>query len=438
MLNTRARAADDIDVPAPTQPLVDSERVRVPFMLAHILAYTGGVAMFVGTLDGFMSVASMLVMGYLAIAVLALVALFTRSAPLGAFLIADAITVPLIPLLTGQHPASVHVTMLVLVLAAASMARYRVVVFIGVIEVLGFAAGVATQGAEPLAAMPAAQIERSELGGMVIGAAVGVIAIIVLASLLRTSLATQAAALAAQQRTNALQQRFVSMVSHELRTPLTSIRGFAEVLTTDRDALTDLERAEFTEAIAQQSVHLSRLVDDVLVVVRIDAARLSVEREPVDLAGTIYAAQSMIAVPESKRVETGSVTTLPVLADRDRLVQVVRNLIENGMKYGGDLVRVHAASAGTSVRLVVEDDGPGIPENLVEDVFDEFVQVGRPAERAASGFGLGLPIARRLVQAMDGRIWAERSELGGASFVVDLPVAGAGVDRVSDATSPPV
>ena len=433
-----ARAADDIDVPATTQPLVDAERVRVPFMVAHVFAYTGGVAMFAGTLDGFRSVASMLVVGYLAIAVCALVALFTRAAPLGAFLIADAITVPLIPLLTGQHPASVHVTMLVLVLAAASMTRYRVVVFIGIIEVLGFAAGVATQDEEPLAAMPAAQIERSELGGMVIGAAVGVIAIIVLASLLRTSLATQAAALAAEQRTNALQQRFVSMVSHELRTPLTSIRGFAEVLAEDGDELTDLERTEFTEAIAQQSVHLSRLVDDVLVVVRIDAARLSVEREPVDLADTIYAAQSMITVPESKRVQTGSVTAMSVLGDRDRLVQVVRNLIENGLKYGGEMVRVHATSTGTGVRLVVEDDGPGIPENLIEDIFDEFVQVGRPAERVTAGFGLGLPIARRLVQAMDGRIWAERSELGGASFVVDLPAAGAHVERVSDATSPPV
>jgi two-component system, OmpR family, sensor kinase len=83
-----------------------------------------------------------------------------------------------------------------------------------------------------------------------------------------------------------------------------------------------------------------------------------------------------------------------------------------------------SASTGShGVRLVVEDDGPGIPAHMAEDVFDEFVQVGKPAERVASGFGLGLPIVRRLVAAMDGSIWYTDSGLGGAGFVVQLHAA---------------
>jgi signal transduction histidine kinase len=116
-----------------------------------------------------------------------------------------------------------------------------------------------------------------------------------------------------------------------------------------------------------------------------------------------------------------------VIADADRLMQVVRNLVENGLKYGGDHVKVSARRTGERVQVRVEDDGVGIPTNMAEAIFDDFVQVGAPAERASSGFGLGLPISRRLVEAMAGAIRFESSPLGGACFVVDLP--GAAVVR---------
>jgi signal transduction histidine kinase len=406
----------------PTAPLVAAERIRTPFLLAHIVAYGGGGIVLASSTSRDGSFGWVMVAYYLLLAAIALVALVTGRHFLRTFLVADAVTLPVVPIITGQHPASVHVALLVIVLTTAATLSLRWVLAVAAVGGVAAVVGMLLGEHEPLATLTDEQVTGSETMGMVIGLLAGAVAVTVLSRLLRGSMVSQAEALAAEQRSSALQQQFIAMVSHELRTPLTSIRGFAEILTDDGDHLSEVERSEFMHAITTQSAHLSRLVDDVLVVLRIQSGKLAVHNESLALAPVIDTAIAMVG-QHSGAIVLGAGLDTRVMADADRLVQVTRNLIENALKYGGGTVMLSASTGSHGVRLVVEDDGPGIPAHMAEDVFDEFVQVGKPAERVASGFGLGLPIVRRLVAAMDGSIWYTDSGLGGAGFVVQLHAA---------------
>ncbi|MGF1666242.1 MAG: sensor histidine kinase [Acidimicrobiia bacterium] len=403
----------------PTAPLVAAERIRTPFLLAHIAAYGGGGIVLAWSTSRDPSFGWVLVGYYLVLASAALFALVTGRHFLRTFLLADAVTLPVVPIMTGQHPASVHVSLLVIVLAAAATLSFRWVLAVAAVGGLVAVVGLVLGEHDPLAWLTEAQVTSSENMAMVIGLLTGAIAVTVLSRLLRESMVSQAEALAAEQRSSALQQQFIAMVSHELRTPLTSIRGFAELLSDDRAGISDEERTEFMHAISTQSAHLSRLVDDVLVVLRIHSGKLAVRTESLVLGPVIETAIAMVG-PSSGSIVLGSGLDAWVIADGDRLVQVTRNLVENAMKYGGGTVMLSASTGPFGVRLVVEDDGPGIPSHMAEAVFDEFVQLGKPAERVTAGFGLGLPIVRRLVSAMDGAIWYTTSRLGGAGFVVQL------------------
>ncbi len=405
----------------PTAPLVAAERIRTPFLLAHIVAYGGGGIVLARSSSGG-SFAWALMAYYFLLTLVAVFAVATRRHFLRTFLLADAVTLPVVPIITGQHPASVHVALLVIVLTAAVTLPHRWVLAVASVGGLVAVAGLVLGEHEPLASLTDAQVADSETMAMVVGLATGAIAATVFSRLLRGSMLSQAEALAAEQRSSALQQQFIAMVSHELRTPLTSIRGFAEILNDDGAGISEGERSEFMHAITTQSAHLSRLVDDVLVVLRIQSGKLVVRTDTVALGPVIDTAIAMVA-PDTGSIVLGPGLDAKVIADGDRLVQVTRNLIENALKYGGGTVQLSASSGPNGVWLVVEDDGPGVPAHMTEAVFDEFVQLGRPAERVTAGFGLGLPIVRRLVSAMDGSIWYTDSVLGGAGFVVELHAA---------------
>lgn len=405
--------------------LVPVERVRIPFLWAHVAAFGGGAVAMALSARPLTAVPLMFVAYYLVVAGSAAIAIARRKAPMGSLMLVDAITMPSVPILTGQEPASVHLALLVVVLTAAVTLPFRRLLVVGAVALTGAGVGLVVGSHPPLLGLSPEVVAASETMGVVVGLATGGLAVTILTALLRESMQRQADALAAEQRSAQLQQQFIAMVSHELRTPLTSIHGFAELLSNDRERLSAGEIDEFTEAIAHQSAHLARLVDDVLVVLRIQSGRLSVRSETVRLSDAASAALDMVAVPAQRSVVLGSGLDLEVRGDRDRIIQVLRNLVENGLKYGGNVVSVSASRFGAVARVVVEDDGPGIPDHMVERVFAEFVQVGRPAERVTSGFGLGLPISRRLVGAMGGDLWYTPSRLGGAGFVVELAVAGA-------------
>jgi signal transduction histidine kinase len=223
----------------------------------------------------------------------------------------------------------------------------------------------------------------------------------------------------AERRNSQLKQRFTSMVSHELRTPLTSIRGFADLLRTSRGELEDADIDEFTATIADQADHLSRLVDDILIAMKGDSEALTVNMGPVNVAEVVSSVMASVIIPHHVTITTQIPADLISVADPDRLFQVTRNLVENAVKYGGPNIEISGEGWGGHARIAVSDDGPGIPEDRVEDVFAEFVQLEDHGTGADSGVGLGLSIVRRLVEAMGGCIWYQAGKR--PAFVVELP-----------------
>jgi signal transduction histidine kinase len=215
---------------------------------------------------------------------------------------------------------------------------------------------------------------------------------------------------------------FVAMVSHELRTPLTSIAGFAETLTDSWRSLSDAEIAEFLGYIAKQSNFLGDLVEDVLVIPRLEAGRLRFRVETFDLGSLVHEVANMLFPPGGIREAAVSLPAgVRLQADPKRVQQVVRNLLENARKYGGDQVLVEGFAHGEQYVLVVSDNGPGVPDSSINTIFEHFEQLSKGDSRSSSGIGLGLPIARRLARAMGGDVWYERRFPTGSRFCFSLP-----------------
>jgi PAS domain S-box-containing protein len=227
-----------------------------------------------------------------------------------------------------------------------------------------------------------------------------------------------------------LKSSFVSTVSHELRTPLTSIYGFAETLLRNDVMFGDDERRTFLGYIASESRRLSAIVDALLNAARLDTGDLQLRVAPTDVRSVVETAVAQVQNGNGRRF----VVELPdqpveAEADRDKLRQVFAILLDNAVKYSpeGSTVTVVAKRNGDSVELSVSDEGPGVPQVEEERIFRKFY---RGAEQAGSGpaeggTGLGLYIARGLVEAMGGRIDVDAAEGGGSSFRVELPLAHA-------------
>jgi signal transduction histidine kinase len=215
---------------------------------------------------------------------------------------------------------------------------------------------------------------------------------------------------------------FVSMVSHELRTPLTSIAGFAQTLLTDWTTLSKPEVEEFLGYIAKQANYLGDLVEDVLVIPRLEAGRLRFTSEVFDL-GEMIGEVAQILFPTGGGTEAA--VSIPqgvrVQADSKRVQQVIRNLLENARKYGGEQVLVEGLTHSEQYVVVVSDNGPGVPDTAANTIFEHFEQISKGDSRSSSGIGLGLPIARSLARAMGGDVWYERRFPTGSRFCFSLP-----------------
>ncbi len=231
-------------------------------------------------------------------------------------------------------------------------------------------------------------------------------------------------ALAVERRANELKNEFVSMVSHELRTPLTSIAGFTDMLRDSWADLDDEEVDEFLRIMREEAGHLSNLVEDILVIPRLESGRLRLDADEFDLRDEAYqVARLVFGQGEPKEAEVSIPGGIVVRADRVRTRQVLRNLLENARKYGGDQVLVEGEPSGDAYKVIVSDNGKGIPEGTEDRIFEEFEQASKGDAREQQGIGLGLPIARKLVRAMGGELWYESRFPTGAQFCFTVAIA---------------
>ncbi len=235
------------------------------------------------------------------------------------------------------------------------------------------------------------------------------------------------AALAHAERTSAAKSDFLASMSHELRTPLSSILGFSQLLMNGKtfEPLTP-KQAGAVQQIEQAGRHLLLLIDDVLELSRIEAGRLPLSIEPVELAPLIEEAAAMLqptAINANVTVHTDAAFRgLFVRADRRRLLQVLINLLSNGIKYNkqGGSVSVSCHNVDGEARIIISDTGVGIPAQHLGEVFEPF---SRLSQERSVGAGVGLAVCRRLVQAMRGVIRVDSLEGKGSTFTVTLPVA---------------
>ncbi len=230
-----------------------------------------------------------------------------------------------------------------------------------------------------------------------------------------------------------MKDEFVAMISHELRTPLTSIRSFAEILRDTPDIAAD-KRQQFLSIMVLESQRLSRLIEEILDLARLESGRLTMKPVAVDL--TKLAKQSSDAIfrlHDEQSVEFeffAEASPAIVTADPDRLEQVIINLLENARKFAAPRhpnIKLSVYPVDNTFQLSVEDNGPGIPPSERENVFEKFYQLqlrehttekGRP-----KGSGLGLPISRAIIHHLGGKLWATESPLGGTKMVLELPKA---------------
>jgi signal transduction histidine kinase len=220
-----------------------------------------------------------------------------------------------------------------------------------------------------------------------------------------------------ERKLEQLRADLVATVSHELRTPLTGVYGAASTLLGRDETLTPETRRGLLELLVEQALRLAGIVDQILLASRLDEADVDTQLAVVDAADVLRGLGAA-----SHRLVVDAVEGVGIRADRDRLRQVVDNLVDNALKYSSGPVRVTVERRELSGRILVSDEGPGIPAAERERVFEKFYRLDPDQRSGVSGTGLGLYIARELIERMGGRIGLLGGD-GGARFYVDLPAA---------------
>ena len=225
---------------------------------------------------------------------------------------------------------------------------------------------------------------------------------------------------------NRVKNNFLSIVSHDLRTPLTSILLYARMLMDQGQDLDDADRQRFLAIIADECTRLSRLVDDLLEVQRLEADRAEWKIEPADLVRVIHTSVGVFeAMAQSKSIQLSveCPDALPAVAmDSEKISQVINNLLSNAVKYtpAGGAVRISAEPSGRDVLVRVKDTGPGIPRDKWDEIFDRFCQLSDTNVSEFGGVGLGLYIVKWIVERHGGAVWVD-SEVGkGSEFCFSL------------------
>ena len=250
-----------------------------------------------------------------------------------------------------------------------------------------------------------------------------------------------------RRRLQAVRRDFVANVSHELKTPIAAIRGYAETLL-DGALTEDPEAAaDFVRTILEHAHRMTELVTDLLDLAALDAGAYQLQAAEISVEEVLDRARGGVAEKARRRrvqVEVSSPADVPpVRCDARALGQVLVNLLDNAVKYGpeGGTVRLTADPRPGSLVFTIADQGPGIPVNLRDRVFERFYRVDPGRARAMGGTGLGLSIVRNLVRLMNGRVELTCPAEGGSVFSVSLPVGprrpGAGADGAEAGPSGP-
>jgi signal transduction histidine kinase len=233
----------------------------------------------------------------------------------------------------------------------------------------------------------------------------------------------------ADRRLERLRDAFVAAVSHELRTPLTSMSGFLELLADEEHALGSAGR-RYVDVIRRSNARLRGAVEDLLLVAEIEAERLELRREPTDLTElTAAAVEAALPAAEENGIELSLDVSghLPLEGDAGRLRQMLDNLVSNALKFtpDGGSVTLSARNGDGPLRVEVSDTGIGIPQEELGQVFSRFYRASTATRRAIPGTGVGLVIARAIVEAHGGSISLKSTEGAGTRVTVTLPAAQA-------------
>lgn len=216
------------------------------------------------------------------------------------------------------------------------------------------------------------------------------------------------------------QRRFIADASHELRSPLAAIRSQLEV------DLMHAEKANWKiiyEDVLDETLRMQRLVDDLLLLARSDTGTLPRTRESIDLDDVVFALTRRVEPTTSISIDTTRVSGAQVDGDPDALARLVRNLLENAVRFAIDRIEVVLTEADGQAVLTIADDGPGIPPGDRTRVFDRFTRLDEARDRNHGGTGLGLAIAREIALHHDGNITIGDTPLGGVGVTVRFPAA---------------
>ena len=222
----------------------------------------------------------------------------------------------------------------------------------------------------------------------------------------------------------------MATVSHEIRTPLTSIRSFSEILR-DNPELDEVQRQEFVTIIVNESERLSRLINDILDLAKMEAGTGDWqigEHQPAPIIEQALAATSgLLARSPNVKLDVNLAKDLPAIrVDPDRLIQVIVNLVSNASKFCDreqGLISIRAFAKDGFLWVDVQDNGIGIAPANLDKIFERFQQAGNTLTDKPQGTGLGLPISRQILQRFGGEIWAQSEAGRGATFSFRIPIA---------------
>ncbi|NJR70809.1 MAG: PAS domain-containing protein [Synechococcales cyanobacterium CRU_2_2] len=239
-----------------------------------------------------------------------------------------------------------------------------------------------------------------------------------------------------------MKDEFISVVSHELRTPLTSMHSALKILSTGRLGLLSQDGQQMLEIADENTERLVRLVNNVLDLQRIESGDVTMEKQICDAASLIIRAmEAMQPMAQQQGIRlTSEPLSIPIWADADYILQTLTNLLSNAIKFSnsGEIVSITVEAQATQTLFRIWDQGPGIPEDKLENIFERFQQVDSSDARRKGGTGLGLTICREIVERHGGKIWAESQPGRGSTFsftVPSLPQTEGSVAQTSAQTS---
>lgn len=226
-------------------------------------------------------------------------------------------------------------------------------------------------------------------------------------------------------RLNAAKSHFVSIVSHEFRTALTGIQGFSEMMHTEDFTIEEMR--DFAKDINEDAKRLNRMITEMLDLDRMESGAMTLNRQHTDINQLVKQVINNEARVHQHTHQFTVVLTddIPQISvDRDKIVQVIKNLISNAIKYSpsGGVVTIKSAVLDETIQLMFQDQGIGLTQEAINHIFERYQRVNSGATRHIKGTGLGLPITRQIIEMHNGRIWVESMPNHGSTFYVELPI----------------